>query len=69
MTLLAVAEVGRGPLDPNAPVLHADDGGVLRGRAVFETIRVYSGHPFRLDAHIDRLGASAERIGLPPVDG
>ncbi|MCW2976739.1 MAG: ilvE, partial [Actinomycetia bacterium] len=42
---------------------------VLRGRAVFETIRVYSGHPFRLDAHIDRLGASAERIGLPPVDG
>jgi branched-subunit amino acid aminotransferase/4-amino-4-deoxychorismate lyase len=69
VTLLAVAEVGRGPLDPNAPVLHADDGGVLRGRAVFETIRVYSGHPFRLDAHIDRLGASAERIGLPPVDG
>jgi branched-subunit amino acid aminotransferase/4-amino-4-deoxychorismate lyase len=69
VTLLAVAEVGRGPLDPNEPVLHADDGGVLRGRAVFETIRVYSGHPFRLDAHIDRLGASAERIGLPPVDG
>jgi branched-subunit amino acid aminotransferase/4-amino-4-deoxychorismate lyase len=68
LTLLAVAEVGLGPLDPNAPVLHADDGGVLRGRAVFETIRVYSGHPFRLDAHLDRLAASAARIGLPPVD-
>jgi 4-amino-4-deoxychorismate lyase len=68
MTLLAVAEVGRGPLDPNAPVLHADDGGVLRGRAVFESIRVYDGHPFRLDAHLDRLAASAARIGLPPVD-
>ena len=68
MTLLAVAEVGRGPLDPNAPVLHADDGGVLRGRAVFESIRVYDGHPFRLDAHLDRLAVSAARIGLPPVD-
>ncbi len=68
MTLLAVAEVGLGPLDPNAPVLHADDGGVLRGRAVFETIRVYGGHPFRLEAHLERLAASAVRIGLPPVD-
>jgi branched-subunit amino acid aminotransferase/4-amino-4-deoxychorismate lyase len=68
VTLLAVAEVGRGSLDPNAPVLHADDGGVLRGRAVFETIRVYDGHPFRLDAHLDRLGVSAARLGLPPVD-
>jgi branched-subunit amino acid aminotransferase/4-amino-4-deoxychorismate lyase len=68
MTLLAVAEVGLGVLDPEAPVLHADDGGVLRGRAVFETIRVYDGHPFRLDAHLDRLAASAARIGLPPVD-
>ena len=68
MTLLAVAEVGSGPLDPNAPVLHADDQGVLRGRAVFETIRVYDGRPFRLGAHLDRLGASAARIGLPPVD-
>jgi branched-subunit amino acid aminotransferase/4-amino-4-deoxychorismate lyase len=68
VTLLAVAEVGRGSLDPNAPVLHADDGGVLRGRAVFETIRVYDGHPFRLGAHLDRLAASAARIGLPPVD-
>jgi 4-amino-4-deoxychorismate lyase len=68
MTLLAVAEVGLGVRDPDAPVLHADDGGVLRGRAVFETIRVYDGHPFRLDAHLDRLAASAARIGLPPVD-
>jgi 4-amino-4-deoxychorismate lyase len=68
MTLLAVAEVGQGPLDPNEPVLHADDQGVLRGRAVFETIRVYEGRPFRLEAHLDRLAASAARIGLPPVD-
>jgi 4-amino-4-deoxychorismate lyase len=68
MTLLSVAEVGLGPLDPNEPVLHADDQGVLRGRAVFETIRVYEGRPFRLEAHLDRLAASAARIGLPAVD-
>jgi len=68
VTLLAVAEAGRGTLAPDAPVLHADDEGVLRGRAVFETIRVYDGRPFRLDAHLDRLAASAERLGLPPVD-
>ena len=63
MTLLAVAEAGRGTLAPDAPVLHADDEGVLRGRAVFETIRVYDGRPFRLDTHLDRLAASAVRLG------
>jgi len=68
VTLLAVAEAGRGILVPDAPVLHADDEGVLRGRAVFETIRVYAGRPFRLEAHLDRLAASAARLGLPPVD-
>ena len=68
MTLLSVAVMGRGAVDPNEPLLHVDDEGVLRGRAVFETIRVYERHPFRLDAHLDRLAASALRIGLPPVD-
>jgi 4-amino-4-deoxychorismate lyase len=68
VTLLAVAEAGRGPLPPDQPVLHADDEGVLRGRAVFETIRVYDGSPFRLEQHLDRLAASAARLGLPAVD-
>ena len=68
MTLLSVAVMGRGAVDPNEPLLHVDDEGVLRGRAVFETIRVYERQPFRLDAHLDRLAASAARIGLPPVD-
>ena len=68
MTLLAVAEAGRGSLAPDAPVFYADDEGVLRGRAVFETIRVYGGRPFRLDAHLDRLAASAARLGLPQVE-
>jgi 4-amino-4-deoxychorismate lyase len=65
VTLVALVEVGRGPLPPDAPVLHADDEGVLRGRAVFETLRVYAGVPFRLRAHLDRLAASSARVGLP----
>jgi 4-amino-4-deoxychorismate lyase len=66
--LLAVAVAGRGVVDPDEPVLHADDEALLRGRAAFETIRVYAGRPFRLDEHLRRLAGSAARIGLPQVD-
>lgn len=69
MTVLALAVGGRGLVDPADPVLHADDEAFLRGRAAFETIRVYGGRPFRLDDHLDRLAASAERLGLPELDG
>lgn len=68
MTLLALAVRGRGIVDPEEPVLHADDEGLIRGRAAFETTRVYSGRPFKLDEHLDRLAGSAARIGLPEVD-
>ena len=67
MTLLAVAVRGRGAVDPDEPVLAADDEALLRGRAAFETTRVYGGRPFKLDEHLARLAGSAERIGLPPV--
>jgi 4-amino-4-deoxychorismate lyase len=66
VTLAALVELGRGVLAPDTPVLHADDEGVLRGRAVFETLRAYAGTPFRLDAHLDRLAASAGRLRLAP---
>jgi 4-amino-4-deoxychorismate lyase len=68
MTLLAVAVAGRGLVDPKEPVLYADDEALIRGRAAFETIRVYGGRPFRLNAHLDRLAGSAARIGLPALD-
>jgi 4-amino-4-deoxychorismate lyase len=68
MTLLALAVSGRGVVDPNEPVLHADDLALLRGQAAFETLRVYGGRPFRLEAHLARLAASAGRIGLPAVE-
>lgn len=68
MNVLAVAVAGRGLVDPHTPVFTAGDEALLRGRAVFETARVYDGRPFRLDAHIDRLGASAARVRLPSPD-
>jgi 4-amino-4-deoxychorismate lyase len=67
-SLLAVAVGGRGVVDPEEPVLRADDEALLRGRAAFETIRVYGGRPFKLAAHLDRLAGSAEMIGLPEVN-
>ncbi len=68
MSLLAVAVSGRGVVDPDEPVVHADDEGFLRGRGAFETLRVYGGRPFRLAEHVARLRASATRLGLPPLD-
>ena len=68
MTLLAVAVGGRGVVDPDEPVLRADDEALLRGRAAFETVRVYGGKPFKLAEHLERLAGSAEMIGLPAVN-
>jgi 4-amino-4-deoxychorismate lyase len=68
LSTLAVAVGGRGVVDPSEPVLRADDEALLRGRAAFETLRVYGGTPFRLPEHLERLAGSAERIGLPDVN-
>jgi 4-amino-4-deoxychorismate lyase len=68
MSTLALAVLGRGLVDPAEPVLRADDEALLRGRAAFETTRVYAGKPFRLDEHLARLAASAARIELPEPD-
>jgi 4-amino-4-deoxychorismate lyase len=68
MTVLALAVAGRGLVAPDEPVVRADDEALLRGRAAFETLRVYGGRPFRFDAHLERLGSSAKAIGLPAVE-
>ena len=41
------------------------DDGLYRGDGVFEVIRLYGGHPFALDDHLDRLERSAAAIELP----
>jgi branched-subunit amino acid aminotransferase/4-amino-4-deoxychorismate lyase len=68
MEISAVAVSGRGLVDPHEPVFAADDEALLRGRSVFETVRVYGGRPFRLDEHLARFAASAERVRLPAPD-
>jgi 4-amino-4-deoxychorismate lyase len=65
---LALAVLGRGLVDPTRPWLRADDEAVLRGRAAFETLRVYAGRPFRLAAHLERLAGSAGVLELTPPD-
>ena len=65
---LALAVLGHGVVDSSQPWLYADDEAVLRGRAAFETVRVYCGRPFRLGDHLQRLARSAEVLELPAPD-
>ena len=46
------------------------DRGLLYGDAVFETVRVYAGRPFRWDAHQRRLARTLKRLSieLPGID-
>lgn len=46
--------------------LPVTDDGFARGDGAFETIGVWDGVPFLLDAHLARLAASLAAIGLPP---
>lgn len=41
------------------------DLGFLYGYGLFETMRAYSGHIFRLERHLERLSQSAKLLGLP----
>ena len=40
------------------------DNGFTFGDAVYETLRTYRGRPFHLDRHLERLRASAARLGF-----
>jgi branched-subunit amino acid aminotransferase/4-amino-4-deoxychorismate lyase len=68
MRLLAVAVAGRGVVRPDEAVFLAGDEALLRGRAAFETTRVYGGVPFCLPEHVARLAASADALGLTAPD-
>ena len=65
MAVLAVLALGPGVAAGARPALDPLDLALLRGEAVFEALRVYGGRPFRLQAHLDRLAASAAAIDLP----
>ncbi|WP_224749660.1 aminotransferase class IV [Polycladospora coralii] len=49
-------------IDEQAASISVLDHGVLYGIGAFETIRIYEGHPFLLDDHLDRLHSGLERM-------
>lgn len=44
--------------------VHVLDQGFRTGEGVFETLRAYGRHPFRLGRHLDRAAAGATRLGF-----
>jgi 4-amino-4-deoxychorismate lyase len=55
-------------LDPDVPILHADDLAAVRGDGVFETILVRDGRARIVDLHLQRLARSAKALDLPAPD-
>jgi branched-chain amino acid aminotransferase len=55
-----------GLADEEAACVSPADHGLLVGDGVFETLRCYSGVPFALGEHLDRLEAGARTLGLDP---
>ncbi|WP_396919051.1 aminodeoxychorismate lyase [Mycolicibacterium sp.] len=54
--------------DPNAPLLHGDELGAVRGDGIFETLLIRDGRPCLLEAHLARLTHSAAMLDLPAPD-
>ncbi len=54
--------------DPRGPVVRVDDHGLTVGDGVFEALKVVDGTPFALTRHLERLGRSADALGLPAPD-
>lgn len=64
-----VAVLGRGVVDPDEPVVAADDLGLTRGDGCFDSARVMTdpaGHTtvVDLEGHLDRLEASAQTLDI-----
>lgn len=65
---VTIVTLGGGQVEPDAPLLHADDLAALRGDGVFETLLVRDGAACLLEAHLQRLARSAELMELPAPD-
>lgn len=46
-------------------VVPVTDSSVLRGDGCFEVIKAYSGRPFAVEEHLDRLARSAKALDIP----
>ncbi len=67
--MLALLADGPRLVDPADPVLRADDLGVARGEAAFETLRIAAGRPAFLSLHLERLARSAARLAIDLPEG
>ena len=55
-------------VDVATPLVRADDLGVVRGDGVFDVAHAHRGEVNGLDAHLERLAASARILALPEPD-
>jgi len=61
-----LAWVGDGMVAANEATVSVFDRAFRGGEGVFETMRAYGSHVFRLDRHLDRALAGAEVLGFTP---
>lgn len=64
MATAVIASVDGRIMPPEGATISILDEGLVRGDGAFEVLKLYGGHPFRLRAHLDRLGRSAAAIEL-----
>lgn len=55
-------------VEPEKPLLHADDLAAVRGDGVFETLLVRDGRACLIESHLQRLTQSAKLMDLPAPD-
>lgn len=60
-----LAVLGVGLVDPRTPVVRADDPGLARGDGCFEGCRLVDGAVDKLEAHLERMAASAAALEIP----
>lgn len=64
-TSIAKVFLNDGLVDAASARVGVFDAALLHGVGLFETLRAYDGHIFRLDAHLARMAASVEKLHLP----
>ncbi|QQK79758.1 D-amino-acid transaminase [Salicibibacter cibi] len=52
-------------IDRENALFSFDDRSMYFGDGVYEVIRVYSGHPYKLEMHLQRLQRSADELDIP----
>lgn len=57
---------GRELVPATEPVIRLQDAAITCGHGLFETIKIYSGRPFALREHLDRLAAGSHALALEP---